>query len=155
MNLRKLLPRGKPPEDVMQSLAPVFEGERLHKQERYGQAVVRYKQALQHFPVGSGGRFMIYNKIGIVYEKLGQSDQAIAIYQQGVKEGTITPFTYQRLAFLYLDSGRPQKAVDYCNKGLKCLKPAKTNLFQEIYFQILFRNLRRKAERLARGLGKS
>ena len=139
----------------MRDLAPVFEGERLHKQERYGQAVIKYKQALQNFPVGSGGRFMIYNKIGIVYEKLGQSDQAIAIYQQGVKEGTITPFTYQRLAFLYFDSGRAKKAVEYCNKGLKCLKPAKTNLFQEIYFQILFRILKRKAKRLLRGIGKS
>jgi tetratricopeptide (TPR) repeat protein len=155
MSLRKLLPRGKLPEDIMRDLAPVFEGERLHKQERYGQAVIKYKQALEKFPVGSGGRFMIYNKIGIVYEKLGQSDQAIAIYQQGVKEGTITPFTYQRLAFLYLDSGRPQKAVEYCNRGLKCLKPAKTNLFQEIYFQILLRNLKRKAKHLLRGIRKS
>ena len=154
MTLRKLLPRGKLPEDIMHDLAPVFEGERLHKQERYGQAVIRYKQALQNFPVGSGGRFMIYNKIGIVYEKLGQSDQAIAIYRQGADEGTITPFTYQRLAFLYLDSGKPQKAVEYCNKGLKCLKPAKTNLFQEIYFQILLRNLKRKAKRLVRSIGK-
>ena len=98
---------------------------------------------------------MIYNKIGIVYEKLGQYDQAIAIYQQGVKEGTITPFTYQRLAFLHLDSGRPEKTVSYCIKGLKCLKPAKTNLFQEIYFQIILRNLRWKAKRLVRSIGKS
>lgn len=155
MSLRKLLPRGKLPEDIMRDLGPVFEGERLHKQERYGQAVVKYKQALENFPVGSGGRFMIYNKIGIVYEKLGQPDQAIAIYQQGVNEGTITPFTYQRLAFLHLDSGRPEKAIDYCNRGLKCLKPAKTNLFQEIYFQILLRNLRRIARQRIRGLGKS
>ena len=94
---------------------------------------------------------MIYNKLGIVYEKFGQSDQAIAIYKLGVKEGSITPFTYERLANLYIDKGNHKKAVDYCNKGLRCLKPAKANLFQEIYFHIILRNLRRKAKLLAWG----
>jgi len=146
MSFRNLLPRGEISEETMQDLAPVFQGEMLYKEKRYAQAVTKYKQALQNFPVGSGGRFMIYNKLGIVYEKLGQSDQAIAIFELGVKEGSITPFTYERLASLYIDTGNHKKAVDYCNKGLRCLKSAKANLFQEIYFHIILRNLRRKAK---------
>lgn len=151
MSFRNLLPRGKISEETMQGLAPVFQGEMLYKKQRYAQAVTKYKQALQNFPVGSGGRFMIYNKLGIVYEKLGQSDRAIAIYELGVKEGSITPFTYERLANLYIGTGNHKKAVDYCNKGLRCLKSAKANLFQEIYFHIILRNLRRKAKLLAWG----
>jgi len=151
MSFRNLLPRGEISEETMQDLAPVFQGEMLYKEKRYAQAVTKYKQALQNFPVGSGGRFMIYNKLGIVYEKLGQSDRAIAIYELGVKEGSITPFTYERLASLYIDTGNHKKAVDYCTKGLRCLKSAKTNLFQEIYFHIILRNLRRKAKLLAWG----
>jgi len=154
MNLRKLLPRGEISEEIMQALSPVIEGEMLCKKERYAEATIKYKQALQDFPVGTGGRFMIYNKLGIVYEKLEQFDQAIAIYEKGVNERTITPFTYQRLAFLYLENGRVKKAVDYCDRGIRCLKPAKTNFFHEIYFQIIFRNLRRKAKRLKRDSGR-
>jgi len=152
MNLRRLLPSGEIPKEILRDLSSVFEGERLFKEQNYAQAVIKYKQALQHFSVGSGGRFMIYNKLGITYEKQGRSDRAIAIYERGAKEGTTTPFTYQRLAILYLNQNNHKKASVYCNKGLKCLKAAKTNFFQEIYFQIILRKLRHKATHPDRGM---
>ncbi|MBN2552587.1 MAG: tetratricopeptide repeat protein, partial [Spirochaetales bacterium] len=70
MNLRQLLPRGKPPEEVLRSLEPVFEGEVLFKEGRYEEAEKKYRQALENFPARSGGRFLVYNKLGIVYERL-------------------------------------------------------------------------------------
>lgn len=147
MSLKKLLPRGEVTKETIQNLSSVFEGERFRTEHRYAEAADKYKQALQDFPEGSSGRFMVYNKLGIVYEKLEQAEQAIAIYKQGATEGSITPFTYQRLACLYLDRGHHQKAVDSCTQGLKCLKLAKVDFFQELYFQISLRNLRRKAKR--------
>jgi tetratricopeptide (TPR) repeat protein len=145
MSLKNILPKGEISKEMIQDLAPVFEGEQLHKKQEYGAAVKKYQQALGSFPVGSSGRFMIYNKLGIVFEKLNQLDQAIAIYKQCAEEGSITPFTYERLARLHLEIGKHGTAVDYCNKGLKSLKLAKTDLFQEIYFQIRLRIIKLKA----------
>ncbi len=147
MSLKNLLPKGEISKEVIQDLAQVFEGERLCKEQRYGQAAKKYQQALESFPVGSSGRFMIYNKLGIVFEKLDQPDQAIAIYEQGREEGSITPFTYERLAKLYLDSDKHTKAIDCCNQGLKSLKLAKIDFFQELYFKIILLKLKRKAKR--------
>ena len=155
MSLRKLLPQGEISKETIQDLSAVFEGERLYKEHQYSQAVIKYKQALKFFPVGSGGRFMIYNKLGIVYEKLEQTDIAIKIYKRGVQEGSITPFTYERLASLYVDSGNNEKAVDYCNQGLKSLKLAKIDFFQELYFHIILRKLRRKANHRRQNIDKS
>ncbi len=148
MNLRKLLPKTDISKEIIEDLAPVFEGERLSKKRHYLEAAEKYQQALDNFPVGSSGRFMIYNKLGIVFEKLSQPHRSIEIYEQCVAEGSITPFTYQRLASLHMDTGAHTKAVDYCNKGLKCLKMAKTDFFQEIYFQFSLRKLRGKAKRM-------
>ncbi len=148
MNLRKLLPRGKISQEIFQSLNPVFEGEVLCKQERYAEAEASYLQALNDFPAGSGGRFLVYNKLGILYEKLDDTRRAIEIYEKGAKEGTITPFTYQRLAVLHLNSGNFREAIDYCQEGLRSLKQAKTDFFQEVYFWVIFQKLRRKIKRL-------
>jgi tetratricopeptide (TPR) repeat protein len=147
MNLRKILPRGKISEEVMEALSPVFEGEILCKQERYAEAEARYLEALKDFPAGSGGRFLVYNKLGILYEKLDDPHRAIKTYEKGVKEGTITPFTFQRLALLHLNSGNFREAIDYCQKGLRSLKLAKTDFFQEVYFWFIFQKLKRKIKR--------
>ena len=147
MNLRRLLPRGKISQEIFQSLNPVFEGEVLYKQERYAEAEARYLEALKDFPAGSGGRFLVYNKLGIVYEKLNDPRRAIEIYEKGAKEGAITPFTFQRLALLHLNSGNFREAIDYCQKGLRSLKLAKTDFFQEVYFWIIFQKLKRKIKR--------
>jgi tetratricopeptide (TPR) repeat protein len=147
MNLRKILPRGKIPEDIMVGLAPVFEGERLAKNERYAEAASKYQQALDNFPARSAGRFLIYNKLGIVYEKLENYGRAIEVYKKCVAEGSITPFTYHRLAELHLDSGKLKASYEYCKSGIKSLKPAKTDFFQELYFHVIFRKIIWKIKR--------
>ena len=147
MNLRKVLPQGKISQEAMQALAPVFEGEVLAKAQRYAEATTKYRQALDNFPARSGGRFLIYNKLGIAYEKLENYSRAIEVYQKCVSEGSITPFTYHRLAILYFDLGKLIPAYEYCNQGIKSLKPAKTDFFQEIYFHYHLRKLRWKITR--------
>jgi tetratricopeptide (TPR) repeat protein len=131
----------------------VFQGEVLFKKQYYEQAVGKYREALGNFPPHSGGRFLVYNKMGIAYEKLERFTRAIEVYEQGVKEGTITPFTYQRLANLYLDSDKLKKALDYCKAGTRCLKRSKTDFFQEIYFWFSFQKLKRKIRRRQKQIG--
>lgn len=143
MNLRELLPKGKISEETMEALEPVFEGEILYKQERYGEAEARYLAGLENFPPGSGGRFLIYNKLGILYEKVEKFAKALEVYESAVREGTSTPFTFQRLAHLHLNAGRLQEALRHCNLGIKALKTAHTNFFQEIYFWFIFKKLKR------------
>jgi tetratricopeptide (TPR) repeat protein len=145
MNLRELLPQGKISDETLQALAPVFEGERLCKEGRYVEAKTKHLEALENFPPRSGGRFLVYNKLGIVYERLNRIEQAIEVYEKGVSEGTVTPFTYQRLSYLLLNNNRFPEAMSYCQKGLRCLKRAPhINLTQEIYFWLIFQRLKRK-----------
>jgi tetratricopeptide (TPR) repeat protein len=145
MNFRELLPRGKISEETLQALNPVFEGEKLCDQGRYEEAKTKYVEALKNFPPGSGGRFLVYNKLGLVYERLNRIERAIEVYEKGVSEGTITPFTYQRLSYLLLNNNRFLEAMSYCEKGLRRLKRAPhINFAQEIYFWLIFQNLKRK-----------
>jgi tetratricopeptide (TPR) repeat protein len=147
MDLKKVLPRGKISQEAMQALAPVFEGEVLVKEERYDQAVAKYRQALDNFPARSSGRFMIYNKLGIAYEKLEDYLRAIEVYKKCVDEGSITPFTYHRLASLHFELGKLIPAFEYGKRGIASLKPAKTDFFQELYFHFIFRKLLWKIKR--------
>jgi tetratricopeptide (TPR) repeat protein len=150
MDFRQLVPQGKISEETFRTLSPVFEGEALVKEGRFEEAETKYLEALRGFPKSSGGRFLVYNKLGILYERLNQIDRAINIYEKGVAEGSITPFSYQRLSCLYLDAGRPEKALEYCRSGIKSLKKSHTDFFQEIYFRFLFYKLKRRGKRLSR-----
>ena len=147
MDLRKVLPKGEISKEAMQALAPVFAGEILVKKQRYAEAATKYRQALDNFPARSSGRFMIYNKLGIAYEKLENYSRAIEVYKKCVSEGSITPFTYHRLASLHFELGKLIPAFEYCQKGIKSLKPAKTDFFQELYFHFTFRKLVWKIKR--------
>jgi tetratricopeptide (TPR) repeat protein len=145
MNFRELLPRGKISEEILQALSPVFEGERLVKEGWYDEAKAKYLEAFKNFPPRSAGRFLVYNKLGIVYERLNRIEQAIEVYEKAVSEGTITPFTYQHLSYLLLNKNRFLEAMSYCEKGLRCLNRAPhINLAQEIYFWLIFQRLKRK-----------
>jgi len=150
MDFRQLVPQGKYSEETFKTLSPVLQGEVLVKVERYAEAEAKYLEALRGFPKSSGGRFLVYNKLGVLYERMNQIDLAIKIYEKGVEEGSVTPFSYQRLSCLHLDAGQPGKALEYCRRGIKSLKKANTNLFQEIYFRFLFYNLERRGKRLSR-----
>ena len=87
---------------------------------------------------------MVYNKLGILYEKLDKPQRAIEVYEKAVKEGSMTPFSYQRLSCLYLNAQRFPEALKCCEEGIKSLKRAHTNFFQEVYFRFIFSRLRRK-----------
>jgi len=147
MSLRQLLPTGKISEETLRDLSPVFEGERLRQEGRYAEAEERYKDGLAIFPKCSGGRFLIYSKLGVLYESMKEPARAEEVYALAVDEGSVAPFPYLRLAHLTLGAGRCREALDYCNKGLASLKLARTNFFEEIYFWAALRKARRRARR--------
>jgi tetratricopeptide (TPR) repeat protein len=147
MELKELFRKEKVSVETLEALEPVFEGEVLYKEERYREAEARYLAGLKNFPPGTGGRFLVYNKLGILYEKLERFDQAMEVYERAVIEGTKTPFTFQHLALLHLEAGRFQEALRQCDLGIKAMKKARTNFFQEIYFWLIFQKLKRLIKR--------
>jgi tetratricopeptide (TPR) repeat protein len=144
MGLQNLIPKTTISQETMEALGPVLMGQRLFNQGRYPEAEAMYRQALQNFPAQSAGRILIHNKMGILYEKTGNPGRAIESYETGVKEGALTPFTYQRLCCLHLEAGRLSPALGCAQQGIKVLKKARTNLPQEVYFWFIFQRLKRK-----------
>jgi len=132
----------------MEALGPVFMGQRLFNRGQYLEAEVMYCQALERFPPKSAGSVLIYNKLGILYEKMGNSRKALDSYEKGAKAGALTPFTYQRLCCLYLEAKRLPQALECARQAIKVLKKARTNLPQEVYFWFIFQRLKRKIIRL-------
>jgi tetratricopeptide (TPR) repeat protein len=128
----------------MEALNPVMEGQALFNRGQYREAEAMYGQALDQFPPKSAGRVLIFNKLGILYEKMGDSCRALDSYEKSVKEGALTPFTYQRLCCLHLEAGRLPQALDCVQQGIKVLKMARTNIPQEIYFWFIFQRLKLK-----------
>ena len=147
MSWRDVLPKTEIPSDVMEALNPVIEGQALFNHGRYPEAEALYIQALDRFPPKSGGRVLIYNKLGILYEKMGDLNRALDSYEKSVKEGALTPFTYQRLACLHLEAGRLPQALSCAQQGIKVLKKSRTNVPQEIYFWFIFQRLKWKINR--------
>jgi tetratricopeptide (TPR) repeat protein len=144
MSWRDLIPKTTISQETMEALGPVLEGQRLFTRGHYLEAEAMYCQALEQFPPKSAGSVLIYNKLGILYEKMGNSRRALDSYEKGVKAGALTPFTYQRLCCLHLEAGRLSQALASAQQGIKVLKKARTNLPQEIYFWFLFQRLKRK-----------
>ena len=144
MSWRDLLPKTKISQETMEALNPVMEGQALFNRGQYLEAEIMYGKALGMFPPTSAGRVLIYNKLGILYEKIGDTMRALDSYEKSVKEGALTPFTYQRLSCLYLETGRLPLALGYAQQGIMVLKKARTNIPQEIYFWFVFQRLKRR-----------
>jgi len=144
MGWRDLIPKTTISQETMEALGPVLAGQRLFNRGQYLEAEAMYCQALEQFPPKSAGSVLIYNKLGILYEKMCNSRRALDSYEKGVKAGALTPFTYQRLCCLHLEAGRLSQALGCAQQGIKVLKKARTNLPQEIYFWSVFQRLKRK-----------
>jgi len=144
MSWRDLIPKTKISQETMEALSPVMEGQALFNRGQHLEAEAMYGQALGQFPPKSAGRVLIYNKLGILYEKMGDSRRAMDSYEKSVKEGSLTPFTYQRLCCLHLEAGRLPQALGCAQQGIKVLKKARTNIPQEIYFWFALQRLRRR-----------
>jgi len=147
MSWRDALPKFEISQEAMDALGPVLLGQRFFNQGQYQEAEACFRRGLDYYPAGSGGRFLIYNKLGILYEKTGDLERAVETYEKSVQEGALTPFTYHRLSCLHLEAGRLPQALTYAKRGIKALKKARTNVPQEIYFWFVFTRLKRRITR--------
>jgi len=150
MSWHDLIPKTKISQETMEALKPVMEGESLFHRGQYLEAEAMYGKALDIFPPKSAGRVLIFNKLGILYEKMGDTVRALYSYEKSVEEGALTPFTYQRLCCLNLEAGRFSQALNSAHKGIKALKKARTSIPHEIYFWLVFQRLKRKISSLMR-----
>ena len=93
----------------MEAWAPCWQTGAVHHGQ-YLEAEAMYCQALEQFPE-SAGSVLIYNKLGILYEKWATpgGPWIVTRKRQG---GALTPFTYQRLCCLHLEAGRMSQALD-------------------------------------------
>ncbi len=148
MSWRDLIPKTTISQETMEALGPVLEGQSLFSRGKYPEAEAMYCKALEQYPPKCAGSVLIYNKLGILYEKMGDFGRALGSYEKGVKAGALTPFTYQRLCCLHLEAGRLSQALGCARQGIKVLKKARTNLPQEVYFWFVFQRLKRKIIRL-------
>ena len=147
MSWQDLLPKASISQETMEALGPVIKGQRLYNQAHYLEAESVYLQALEQYPLRSAGRVLIYNKLGILYEKIGDFRRALESYERGVQQGALTPFTYQRMCRLLIEAKRFPQALSCVRQGIKVLKEARTNLPQEIYFWCVFQKLKHKIVR--------
>ncbi len=150
MSWHDLIPKASISQETIEALGPVIEGQRLFNQAHYRDAENVYFKALEHYPPRSAGRVLIYNKLGILYEKIGDLRRALESYEKGVRQGALTPFTYQRMCCLHLDAGRFSQALNCARQGMQVLKEARTNMPQEIYFWFVFQKLKHKVVRRMR-----
>jgi Flp pilus assembly protein TadD len=149
MSFREKLPTPEASQAALRDLEPVIQGEWLRSQGRHEEAEARYREALATFPEGSGGRHLVYNKLGVLYEEIGDPERAEAVYRRAAEEGSVAPFTYVRLAELSLAAGRCGDAAAYCRRGQQALKGANTDVRAELYFWWVFQRLKRQARRAA------
>jgi Tfp pilus assembly protein PilF len=61
------------------------------------------------------------NLQGIVFERAGQIDKAIAIYEENITAQASTPHTYTRLAILYTKAKRHDDARRILELGIKVM----------------------------------
>lgn len=155
MSWHDLIPKTSFSPEAMEALAPVLEAQKLFNRGHYPEAEATFRRALEHFPQGSAGRVLIHNKLGILYEKTGDSRRALESYTASAAEGALTPFTYQRLGELHLGAGRFPEALGCARKGLQVLKQACTNVPQELFFWFVFQRLKYRIARVRREAGRN
>lgn len=142
MGWHDLIPKTTISDETMEALAPVMLGQKRFNEGRFDEAEGYFHQALKNYPPKSAGRVLIYNKMGILYETIGDPRRALDSYDRSAQEGALTPFTYLRLSNLHLDAGRPSEALASAKRGIRALKKSRTNLPQEIYFWFLLQKMK-------------
>lgn len=64
------------------------------------------------------GRIVARNQLGIVYEKTGETKEAMNLYEANINENAYTPHPYIRLAIYYEKMKEYKKALEVVNSYL-------------------------------------
>lgn len=102
---------------VQQATAEDYRHQGFEAQQKgnLDEALTFYTKALALKP---GNLAVIYNDIGIVYERLGLKDRAEEYYLQAVREDSSYLPPYMNVAYLYKDQGKVRRAVEYFHRRI-------------------------------------
>lgn len=114
----KSSPRAESPDTPAPRIAPMTHlaaGQMLERQGDFLGAIEQYEKA-----VASNPRFTTaYNRLGIVYQRLGKLDEAVNILRQGIKAGPDSAILHNNLAYCLLTQNRLVEAESECRLALR------------------------------------
>ncbi len=127
-SVRDTAPKPVAPAQDAEVLEKISQGNIEFKFRRYMSAVAAYNEALsldqERLTLGAPQTAQVYEKIGMSYNKLGQSDSAIRNLQKALQQNPMNPSAHYQIALAYAMSGKTQVAMNALNESFKaCAGP--------------------------------
>ena len=126
--VRDTAPKAAAPAQDAEVLEKISQGNIEFKFRRYISAVSAYNEALsldqERMTLGAPQTAQIYEKIGMAYNKLGQSEVAIRSLQKALQQNPMNPSAHYQIALAYAMSGKTSVALHALGESFKaCAGP--------------------------------
>jgi tetratricopeptide (TPR) repeat protein len=126
--VRDTAPKAVAPAQDAEVLEKISQGNIEFKFRRYISAVSAYNEALsldqERLTLGAPQTAQIYEKIGMAYNKLGQSEVAIRSLQKALQQNPMNPSAHYQIALAYAMSGKTAVALHALGESFKaCAGP--------------------------------
>ena len=127
-SVRDTAPKPVAPAQDAEVLEKIAAGNIEFKFRRYLSAVSAYNEALaidqERMTLGAPQTAQIYEKIGMAYNKLGQSDVAIRSLQKSLQQNPMNPAAHYQIALAYAMAGKTAVALNALGESFKaCATP--------------------------------
>lgn len=127
-SVRDTAPKPVAPAQDAQVLEKIANGNVEFKFRRYMSAVAAYNEALsldqERMTLGAPQTAQVYEKIGMAYNKLGQSEVAIRSLQKSLQQNPMNPSAHYQIAMAYAMSGKTAVALNALSESFKsCAGP--------------------------------
>lgn len=132
--VRDTAPKPVAPAQDAEVLEKIAEGNIEFKFRRYISAVSAYNEALsldqERMTLGAPQTASVYEKIGMAYNKLGQSEVAIRSLQKSLQQNPMNPSAHYQIALAYAMSGKTSVALHALGESFKaCAGPSDLRRF--------------------------
>ncbi len=126
--VRDTAPKAVAPAQDAEVLEKISQGNIEFKFRRYISAVSAYNEALsldqERLTLGAPQTASVYEKIGMAYNKLGQSEVAIRSLQKALQQNPMNPSAHYQIALAYAMSGKTAVALHALGESFKaCAGP--------------------------------
>ncbi|MBI5246905.1 MAG: tetratricopeptide repeat protein [Elusimicrobia bacterium] len=127
-SVRDTAPKPAAPAQDAAVLEKIASGNIEFKFRRYLSAVSLYHEAIaidqERMTLGAPQVAQVYEKIGMAYNKLGQSDVAIRSLQKSLQQNPMNPAAHYQIALAYAMSGKTAVALNALSESFKaCAAP--------------------------------
>ncbi len=132
--VRDTAPKPVAPAQDAEVLEKISQGNIEFKFRRYISAVSAYNEALsldqERMTLGAPQTAQVYEKIGMAYNKLGQSEVAIRSLQKALQQNPMNPSAHYQIALAYAMSGKTAVALKALGESFKsCAGPSDLRRF--------------------------